>query len=98
MFNRLVGLTVTNDEGYERYRTLMRPILENYGGFFRYDFKVSQVLKTEAEHVINRVFIISFPDREKSDKFFADERYLEIRKEFFVPSVSGATTIAQYLH
>lgn len=96
MFNRLVGLNVSNEEGYERYRNLMRPILESYGGSFRYDFKVSDVYKTEAEHVINRVFIIAFPNQAASEKFFNDERYLEVRREFFVPSVSGATIISQY--
>jgi len=41
----LVGLNVTDDELYQKYRDEMTPILKTYGGGFRYDFTIEKVLK-----------------------------------------------------
>ena len=49
----LVGLNVTSAESYTRYRAGMTPILEAHGGFFRYDFRIEQVLESDAPHPIN---------------------------------------------
>ena len=95
-FDRLVGLHVTDDEVYTAYREAMRPILDQYGGGFRYDFRVSDVLKSETAEPINRVFIIHFPDEASSDRFFADPAYLEARSEFYEPSVGATTILAAY--
>jgi uncharacterized protein (DUF1330 family) len=51
---RLVGLYVTDEEMYKKYREGMLPILEAFGGGFSYDFKVSEVLKSEVKEKINR--------------------------------------------
>ena len=56
----IVGLNVTDDELYQKYREEMTPILKNYGGGFRYDFLIEKVLKTDSESKINRVFAIYF--------------------------------------
>lgn len=48
----LVGLNVIDDEAYQSYRDEMMPILKNYGGGFGYDFKVSEVLKSEKTHLL----------------------------------------------
>src|SRR5689334_3197274 len=96
MFEMTVGLNVTSADLYARYRRGMTPILTTYGGWFRYDFIVSETLQSDAAHPINRVFSLCFPDREKRDAFFADPAYKVVRKEFFEPSVAGRTTIAQY--
>ena len=92
----LVGLQVTDPEGYRRYREGMIPILTRYGGRFGYDFVVSEVLRSEAEAPINRVFTLVFPDREANSAFFADPAYLEVRATHFEPSVSHTTIIAMY--
>ncbi|HEV7734996.1 MAG TPA: DUF1330 domain-containing protein [Candidatus Binatia bacterium] len=91
---RLVGLEVTDDDSYARYRAGMTPILESYGGAFGVDLLVAQVLKGDAR--INRVFSLSFPDRVTQDRFFADERYLAVRREFFAPAVGHAATLAEF--
>ena len=92
----LVGLHVTDDEMYSRYRAGMTPILTTFGGFFRYDFRIGEVLKKEVGEDINRLFIISFPDREARDAFFSNEEYIEVRRRFFEPAVQAATIIAEY--
>jgi len=95
-FENLVGLHVTDENGYQKYREGMLPLLTSLGGYFRYDFAVSKVLKGEAEHPINRLFVIVFPDRESRERLFADPAYLRIRENFFAPSVAGITMLAEY--
>ena len=92
----LVGLNVTDDASYTRYRAGMTPILEECGGSFRYDFRVGEVLKNEDGQPINRLFVITFPDRATSESFFADPNYLAVRSEFFGPAVESTTIISAY--
>lgn len=92
----LVGLHVTDDEGYRRYRAGMTPILRAHGGRFRYDFRVSEVLIGETPEPINRVFVIAFPNAEAQRAFFSDPAYLAVRKCHFDPSVAAITRIAVY--
>jgi len=93
---RLVGLCVTDDDMYKRYREEMFPILEKFGGGFSYDFKISEVLKSEVKEKINRVFIIHFQDEGSMDLFFSDKEYLDIKQKYFISSVSDVTEIARY--
>ena len=95
-FELMVGLTVSNDQVYADYREAMRPLLEQHGGGFRYDFVVAKVLKSEADHVINRVFAIYFKDEENKNLFFADPDYKKIKERFFEKSVTATTIISQY--
>ena len=95
-FEYLIGLHVTDEESYRRYRAGMTPILTEYGGSFRYDFRVGEVLKSETTDPINRLFVISFPSHDVADRFFADEAYAEVRATFFEPAVAAITTIAEY--
>lgn len=96
MYEMLVGLEVIDDEIYKSYRAGMRPILELYGGSFGYDFTVSEVLKSETDEKINRVFTIRFPDESVMKKFFSDPEYLAVRSKYFEPSVNSTTIIASY--
>jgi len=93
---RLVALFVSDDELYQQYREGMFPILQRYGGGFGYDFKVSDVLKSEVDEPINRVFTIFFKDEESLDAFFSDEEYLEVRNRYYEPSVTATTVISKY--
>ncbi|PKI15964.1 DUF1330 domain-containing protein [Colwellia sp. 12G3] len=97
----LVGLHVLDDYTYEKYRIAMKPILSDYQGYFCYDFKVSDVLISQAltpdSHCdINRVFTLNFISKEKMDNFFSDPQYLLVKEEFFVKSVGSATILASY--
>lgn len=95
-YTNLVGLRVADPEGYGRYRAAMTPILERYGGRFGYDFVVSEVLRSEVEAPINRVFTIIFPDRPTCEAFFADPEYRQARQAHFEPAVTHTTIIAEY--
>ena len=46
----VVGWFVTDEAGYQRYRDGMMPILHAHGGAFGYDLRVSQVLRSRADH------------------------------------------------
>lgn len=95
-FETLVGLNVTDDKLYQEYREKMTPILQKYGGGFRYDFVIDEVLKTDTESPINRVFAIYFKDEQALNDFFSNEEYLRIKEKYFTPSVSSTTIIAKY--
>jgi uncharacterized protein (DUF1330 family) len=94
-YEMTVGLLVTDQAMYAQYRREMRPLLERAGGTFRYDFDVARVLESENGAEINRAFVIRFPDRSTKERFFADPRYLEIRRRLFEPSVKSTVRIAE---
>lgn len=95
-FEMLVGMHVTDEDRYARYRAAMTPILESMGGFFRYDLRVSDTLKGDAAEPFNRLFILSFPDEATRDRFFADPAYQRAKAEHFERAVSSFTLIAAY--
>jgi len=95
-FERLVGLDVRDEVGYQAYRAGMVPILKKYGGAFRYDFRISETLISAAAHPINRLFVIAFPNQRQSDQFFADPEYVKVRHQFFNSSVSAFTELAAF--
>lgn len=95
-FEMLVGMRVTDDAAYDRYRAAMTPILESMGGFFRYDMRVSELLRGDAAEPFNRLFILSFPDEPTRDRFFADPAYLHAKSEHYTGAVSSYTVVATY--
>ncbi len=95
-FERIMGIHVTDDDGYQNYREGMLPILHSYGGSFGFDFKVSEVLKSKASDTINRVFTLEFPDRKAMDDFFSNRNYLKVKEQYFQNSVQSVTTISMH--
>lgn len=95
-FETLVGLNVVDDEQYRAYRAAMTPILKSFGGGFGYDFRIAEVLKSESDAPMNRVFTIHFPDEDTMNAFFADGAYLEARQKHFLNAVTDVTVIAHY--
>lgn len=95
-FERIMGLEVTNEENYQKYRENMIPILHSFGGSFGYDFKVGEVLKSKTDDKINRVFTIDFPSKEVMDSFFNAPAYLEVKSQYFEQSVKSVTTISMH--
>ena len=57
-YEMLIGLNVLDDQKYQAYRKEMKPILSTYGGGFRCDFKVSEVLLPQEGQcfIINNFF------------------------------------------
>ncbi|MFT5049520.1 MAG: hypothetical protein ACI8QZ_000913 [Chlamydiales bacterium] len=92
----LIGLHVSDDAGYQRYRDGMTPLLEACGGTFRYDFRVGEMLRGKAEKPINRLFLISFPDVDTKTRFFSDPAYLAVRGEHFDKAVDVVERIAEF--
>ena len=74
----------------------MMPILHAHGGDFGYDFKVSEVLLSQTDSKINRVFTIYFPNQESMEQFFSNPDYLKVKEIYFDNSVSDTTIIATY--
>ncbi|MEO1272112.1 MAG: DUF1330 domain-containing protein [Myxococcota bacterium] len=95
-FENLVAMNVIDEERYPMYREAMRPLLESYGGGFRFDFGVQTTHTGPKEHPVTRVFGIYFRDREACQQFFADPRYAEVRKTHFEGAVDGFTVLAEY--
>jgi uncharacterized protein (DUF1330 family) len=95
-YEMLVGLNVLDDQMYQEYRNAMRPILEAYGGGFSYDFKVSEVLLSEANSEINRVFTINFPDNGKMEGFFSNPEYIKVKETYFEASVGSTVIISSH--
>ena len=95
-YEMIVGLQVKDDEIYSQYRKAMMPILLVCGGGFRYDFKVSEVLKNQEGRPINRVFAIYFQDKSNKDNFFSNPDYQKIKKKYFENSVEATTVISEY--
>lgn len=98
VFELLVGMKVTDEDAYQKYREGMLPILQSYGGGFSYDFRVSEVLKAESDTPMNRVFTIYFSDEEASNEFFSNEQYLQVKAQYYEGSVDSdsVTVIASY--
>jgi uncharacterized protein (DUF1330 family) len=92
----IVGLQVKDNTNYSLYREAMTPLLMNYGGGFRYDFKVSETLKSEEDKPINRVFAIYFKDKFSMESFFSNSEYIEIKSKYFEVSVEATTIISEY--
>ena len=95
-YERIMGLEVTNDGEYQKYRESMIPILHSFGGSFGFDFKVNEVLKSKTSEPINRVFTIDFPNKEIMDNFFNDPEYLAVKAQYFQSSVKSVTTISMH--
>jgi uncharacterized protein (DUF1330 family) len=93
-YERVMGLHVTDDDEYQRYREGMEPILNSIGGAFGYDFKIEEVLRSKVDSPINRVFTIEFPSREEMESFFCRPDYLEIQERHFKNSVASKTVIS----
>jgi uncharacterized protein (DUF1330 family) len=95
-YEMLVGLNVLDDKMYQEYRDAMKPILTIYEGGFGYDFKVSEVLLSQANSEINRVFTINFPDNEKMEGFFSNPNDIKVKETYFEGSVGSTVIISSY--
>ena len=92
---RLLGLQVTDQDGYRAYREQMAPLLEAHGGPFGLDLTVGDVLRSPVDAPFNRVFTIAFPDANAAARFYDDPRYREIRARHFDPAVAHTTQLGQ---
>jgi uncharacterized protein (DUF1330 family) len=92
----ILGLLVVDTATYARYRAEIAPLLRAESGAFRFDFDIARTLKSEADHEINRLFLLRFPDRDAKGRFFANPQYLEIRSRLFERAVRGMTILSEH--
>lgn len=92
----LVGLHVSDQDTYDRYRAGMTPILKDHSGFFRYDYTIDSMLQGTAEDPHNRVFVLSFPDQSVMESFFNHPEYKAVRAQHFDPAVKSGGILAAY--
>jgi len=95
-YEMINGLKILDDKKYSAYREAIAPILLCYNGGFRYDFKVSEVLKNQEGRPISRVFLLHFEDKSSKEAFFKDLEYQKIKSVLFESSVQSTTIIAEY--
>lgn len=94
MFERIMGLNVTDDIEYQKYREAMTPILKSFGGAFGFDFRVSEVLLSKSDDPINRVFTIDFPSRQTMEEFFSCPDYVAVQNKHLKHSINSKTIIS----
>lgn len=95
MLDILVGLNISDEETYKKYRLEMIPLLHNIGGKFKYDFSIKETLINHSENEINRVFIISFPNLKSKEEFFSNPDYVLIKEKYFNSSVLSTTIMLE---
>ncbi|BCE01560.1 DUF1330 domain-containing protein [Marinicellulosiphila megalodicopiae] len=95
-YERIMGIQVSDETEYQKYREAMEPLLISIGGSFGFDFKIAEVLRSKTDEPINRVFTLSFDSKQVMDDFFSSADYLTIREQHFDKSVSSKTVIALY--
>ena len=95
-YERIMGIYVSDDAEYQRYRQGMTPILNAFGGAFGFDFKIAEVLLSKSDDKINRVFTIEFPSQAVMERFFSDPKYLAVKKRHFNHSVKNSTIISMH--
>jgi uncharacterized protein (DUF1330 family) len=93
----LMGLQVTDEGTYARYRAAMTPLLEAHGGRFGVDVRVAEILRAPPGAAFNRLFTICFTSARQRDAFFTAPDYLAIRAELFQPSVSAVVQLGDYV-
>lgn len=96
MLEVMFGLEVRDEAKYAEYRARMTPILLAHGGSFVVDVRVAEVLKSPAPGGFDRLFTIRFPTVAAHDTFFENAEYLEVRRQWFVPSVSRVVKLGRY--
>jgi uncharacterized protein (DUF1330 family) len=96
MFEMWVALEVTDEAAYSAYRAAMSPILEGYGGAFRFDVVVAKTLRGDFPGPINRLFALRFPDAAAKERFFADPAYRKAKDAHFARGARGVAILAEY--
>lgn len=95
-YERIIDLDIVDEEGYQKCRDAMLPILKACGGAFGFDLKVLEVLLSKTEDNINRVFTIIFPGREKMDEFFSDRDYVTVKNRYLKNDIKSKLVISMH--
>jgi uncharacterized protein (DUF1330 family) len=69
----IADLTITDPQGFERYRQMVPATIANYGG--KYVVRGGQVAKLEGDWEPKRLVIIEFESAERAKEWWACEEY-----------------------
>ena len=95
-YEMTLGLLVADTATYAQHRAEIAPLLRAESAAFRFDFEIARTLKSEADHEINRLFLLRVPDRAAKERFFANPQYLEIRSRLFERAVRRMTILSEH--
>jgi uncharacterized protein (DUF1330 family) len=94
----VVDTKIKNQEAYEEYKTLAKPIAEKFGGVYRVRGGQMDVRETELWSP-TRIVIIEFPDMKSAQSFVDSEEYAPVKPKrtenaectlFIVEGASGS--------
>lgn len=74
----VVDTAIHDDETYERYKALARPIVERHGGEYIARGGALEVLEDEL-WTPSRLVIVRFPDMEAARTFASDSEYAPVK-------------------
>lgn len=69
----IANITVTDRDGFERYRTGVPAVIAAHGG--RYLVRGGATEVVEGDPVVNRIVILEFPDMATLKRFYASAEY-----------------------
>lgn len=74
----IVDTQIENPEAYEEYKTLARPIVEQYGGVYRARGGDIDILESDLWSP-TRIVILEFPDMASAKAFADSEEYAPVK-------------------
>ena len=74
----IVDTLIENPHEYEKYKQLVKPVAEKYGGIYRVRGGDMDVLETDL-WTPTRMVIIEFPDMEAARAFVDSEEYAPVK-------------------
>ena len=74
----IVDTKITDEEAYEEYKILAKPIVESYGG--KYLVRGGSTIVSENElWTPTRLVVVRFPSREAANNFLSSDEYAPVR-------------------
>lgn len=98
MFHKLVGFKTFSEDDYRQYREELSALLLAHQGVVRYEFDVNRTLSGPTDAAISKVFILSFPDRSRSERFTLDARYKDLCNHYALSFPEPVPAQQSYLH
>ncbi len=75
----VVDTAIENEQEYEKYKALARPIAESYGGVYRARGGDMDVLESDL-WTPTRMVIVEFPDMQAARAFVDSEEYAPVKR------------------
>ncbi len=74
----IVDTKIKDEESYEEYKTLARPVVESYGG--EYLVRGGNTIISENDlWTPNRLVVVRFPSRKAAENFLSSDEYAPVK-------------------